>query len=391
MKSIEQYLEWYENQLLYDVLPFWIKHSVDNDHGGYLTCLTRQGDVYDTDKFIWLQARQVWTFAKLYNDYKNEARWLELALHGAHFLEKYGRDESGDWYFSLTRNGEPLVVPYNIFSDCFACMAFGQLYLSTQEERFREICLTTFHNIRKRQNNPKGRYSKDINDTRPLKGFSLPMIMANLCLEIEPILEPDILQQTLQSCEDIILNQFYREELGLIVEAIGVDGNLIDTMDGRLVNPGHAIEACWFLMDIGVREQDQSLIHKAVHISLQMLEYGWDKEYGGIFYFLDRKGYPMQQLEWDQKLWWVHLETLVAMSKGYLLTGNAKCLEWFHIIHEYSWSRFHDPECGEWFGYLKRDGTLLNSSKGGKWKGCFHVPRALWQCVRGFQEKETEN
>jgi N-acylglucosamine 2-epimerase len=35
-------------------------------------------------------------------------------------------------------------------------------------------------------------------------------------------------------------------------------------------------------------------------------------------------------------------------------------------------------EYGEWFGYLNRRAEVLLPLKGGKWKGCFHIPRALY-------------
>ena len=185
---------------------------------------------------------------------------------------------------------------------------------------------------------------------------------------------------TEESLNSILVLECYRPELGLIVEHLGTDGQLVDCFDGRLLNPGHAIEAMWFIMDLGKRLGRQDLIDKAVQIALNEAEYGWDKQYGGIFYFMDRLGRPCQQLEWDQKLWWVHIETLITMLKGYQLTGNAKCLEWFERVHEYVWSHFADPEHPEWFGYLNRRGEVLLPLKGGKWKGCFHVPRGLFQC-----------
>jgi len=90
------------------------------------------------------------------------------------------------------------------------------------------------------------------------------------------------------------------------------------------------------------------------------------------------------QLEWDQKLSWVHAEALVALAKGYAYTGDQRCLDWFTKIHDYTWSHFNDPEYGEWFGYLNRRGEVLTDLKGGKWKGCFHVPRALYQVWKTF-------
>ena len=182
------------------------------------------------------------------------------------------------------------------------------------------------------------------------------------------------------------MDVFYKPELGLIVEHLGTDGELVDCMDGRLLNPGHAIEAMWFIMDLGKRLGRPELIERAKNIALQEAEYGWDKQYGGIFCFMDRLGRPLQQLEWDQKLWWVHIETLITMIKGYRLTGDPRCLEWFERVHDYVWSHFADPEYPEWFGYLNRRGERLLSLKGGKWKGCFHVPRGLYQCWQVLDE-----
>lgn len=73
--------------------------------------------------------------------------------------------------------------------------------------------------------------------------------------------------------------------------------------------PDMQLKPMWFIMDLGKRLGRLDLIEKAKNTTLTMLDYGWDKEFGGIYYFMDRKGCPPQQLEWDQKLWWVHIET----------------------------------------------------------------------------------
>src|SRR5690606_37627499 len=378
--EFSQYADFYRGQLLENVLPFWTRNSRDDAKGGYFTCLDREGNVFDTDKFVWLQARQVWCFSMMYNQVEKREEWLHLAEHGAKFLMQNGRDEAGNWYFSLRRDGRPLIQPYNIFSDCFAAMAFAQLYKASGKAVYSEVALETFRNILRRQDNPKGIYSKVYPGTRPLQGFSLPMILSNLVLEMEDVLDRETVDTTIDRAIHTVMDVFYQPDLGLILENVSPEGKFDDSFDGRLVNPGHAIEGMWFMMDLAVRKGDKALARKAVDITLSTLEYGWDKEYDGIFYFLDVKGHPPQQLEWDQKLWWVHMETLISLLKGYWLTGDIRCWEWFEKIHEYSWKHFADPEYGEWYGYLNRRGEVLLPLKGGKWKGCFHVPRGLYQC-----------
>ncbi len=387
--SLSSYAASYKNELLDNILPFWLEHSKDNKNGGYFTCLDRRGNVYDTDKFMWLQGRGVWCFSFMYNQVAQKEEWLRMALHGAAFMEKHGRDAAGNWYFSLTAAGAPLIQPCNIFSDCFATMAFAALDKAQPNETWKNIALTTFENIIKRQHNWKGQYSKAFPGTRSLRNFSLPMILCNLSLELEHIVGAERVNSFIPTVLHEVMDVFYQPQMGLILENVFTDGSFSDSFEGRLLNPGHGIEAMWFVMDLGKRLNDKTLITKACNIMLDTLEYGWDKEYGGIYYFLDAKGYPPQQLEWDQKLWWVHVETLVALAKGFALTGDKRCESWFRIVHDYTWKHFKDPEYGEWFGYLNRRGEVLLPLKGGKWKGCFHVPRALyqvWQTLENLQQ-----
>ena len=381
----KKYSELYEDELLENVLPFWLKFSIDRECGGYFTCLDRMGKVFDTDKFIWLQARQVWMFAMLYNRVKKETAWLDTAVHGAEFLSAYGRDREGNWYFSLDRSGRPMIQPYNIFSDCFAAMAFSQLAVATGDEIHRRIARSTFENILRRRENPKGRYSKVVKGTRNLVNFALPMILCNLTLELESVLPEEKVEVTIDECLHLVLEFFYHEEHKLIFENVEADGSLSNSYDGRLINPGHGIEAMWFVMDIARRRSDQKLFEKATEIVLDILRFGWDEEYGGLFYFLDAEGHPPQQLEWDRKLWWVHLEALVALSTAIAQTGREDCHMWFERIHDYTWNHYPDPDFGEWFGYLDRKGEVFLDLKGGKWKGCFHVPRALLRCCEEWR------
>lgn len=379
MNELSKYAPLYKDELLQAIIPFWANRSIDREYGGYYTCLDREGHVFDTDKFIWLQGRQVWLFSMIYNRIEKKEAWLALARSGAEFMKKYGRDSHGDWYFSLTREGRPLVQPYNIFSDCFACMAFGELYKATGEAEHKQIALEALRGILRKKENPKGIYNKTCPGTRPMKSLGLSMILSNLLLVLEGILPTAEVDRLLRQIVEEIMTYFYKEEYGLMLENVAPDGSLIDSFEGRLINPGHVNEATWFLLDIARRFKDEPLAGKAVSILLHTISYGWDKEYGGIFYFKDRKGCPPQQLEWDQKLWWVHLETLISLAKGYKLTGNKLCKEWFAEIHDYTWAHFKDNEYPEWYGYLTRQGTPLFTLKGGKWKGCFHVPRALFE------------
>jgi len=368
----------YRTALLEDVIPFWEKHSPDREAGGYFTCLDRQGRVYDTDKFMWLQGRQVWMFSKLYNTIEKRTAWLALAQLGYDFMRRHGMDEEGNWYFSLERRGRPLVQPCNIFSDCFAAMAFSQYALASGNNEARNIARRTLDNILQRQSNPKGHFNKGFPGTRPLASLVLPMILCNLTLEMEWMLDAATVDRILDPAISVILDKCLDRKRLILHEAVKPDGAPADCFEGRMISPGHGIEATWFVMDIAARRGDKALVNRCIDIALSLLEFGWDSDHGGIFYFLDCENRPPERLDWDQKLWWVHGESLVAFAKGFALTGRQDCADAFEKVHAYTWKRFPDPQYGAWFGYLNRRGEVLIDAKGGKWKGCFHVPRALW-------------
>ena len=251
--DIFQYKEIYRSALLDNVMPFWTENSEDKIYGGFFTCLNTEGDVYDTDKFMWLQCRQIWTLSMLYNQVEKKQEWLDMAIRGAAFVKDNGRDAEGNWYFSLTQEGKPLTQPFNIFSDCFAAMAFAQLYKATNDKEYKDIALDTFKNILKRRENSKGIYNKLYPGTRPMQGFALPMILCNLVLEMEHILDPKLVEDTISQGLHTVMSVFYKPEFGLILENIALDGSFVDSFEGRVLNPGHAIESMWFVMDLATR------------------------------------------------------------------------------------------------------------------------------------------
>ena len=370
----------YLKELTQEVIPFWEKYSIDRENGGYFTCIDDQHKVFDTDKFVWLQARQVWTFATLFDRLEKKQTWFEIARSGSDFLEKFGHDGNYNWFFSLKRDGQPLMMPYNIFSYTFACMAMGKMHHITGEDKYKTAVDQTFKKITHRAAKPKDRWDKSYPDARPLKNLALPMILCNLYNELGDLVPEEEKEQRTHACVNEIFDLFWDEERGVILENISPKGSFSDTFDGRLINPGHGLEAMWFIMDLGVQLDRKDWIDRSVEMALSIVEKGWDKELEGIFYFMDAQGHPPQQLEWDQKLWWVHLEAMICFLKGYELSGSKACWYWFKKIHHYTWSHFRDSKRGgEWYGYLNRSGEVRLSLKGGKWKGCFHVPRALFK------------
>jgi len=172
-----------------------------------------------------------------------------------------------------------------------------------------------------------------------------------------------------------------------VMETVGPNGEFIDHFDGRILNPGHAIECAWFILhEAKHRNNDAELIKIGLTMLDWMWKHGWDEEYGGIFHFRDVKGFPVQEYWHDMKFWWPQCETIIATLLAYHLTGDEKYADWHHIIHDWTYKHFPDPQYGEWFGYLHRDGRISVPLKGNIWKGPFHIPRMRWYCCKLLEE-----
>jgi N-acylglucosamine 2-epimerase len=388
--AVKSIIEKYQQELVGSVIPFWENHCVDREHGGFLCCLDRDGDPYDTTKHLWMQWRIVYMFAALAETRfaaGRRERWLEIAKQGFRFLVDHGRDAEGAYYFALNREGEPIVAPYSTGSDFFAILGCTALFKATGAEECREAAIASLQNLLGRAGNPKGRWNKRLAASTKWREHGTCMATVNLGLVLGEELGLPGLDAQVDEAIDAILEPFWSEEHGVILENLGPDLTPdLASPEGRTVCPGHGLESAWFILQHAEQHDRPDRVEKICGIVKSILEQGWDREFGGIYYFTDLLGKPPPELTWDMKLWWVHCEALVALLTGYRLTRDAMLLEWFEKLDEWTWKHFPDPDHGEWFGYLNRRGEPTHMLKGGPWKTFFHLPRALLECIEQMEQ-----
>lgn len=376
--SLEAYGAPYLRALTDDVIPFWERHGPDRECGGFFSCLDRDGSVYDPAKYMWMQWRIVYQFAELCAKLKPRPAWRALAEDGFRFLTAHGRDPQGRCYFALNRRGEPAVAPYSPFSECFAAMGAAALYRVNGDPAAAAEARRAYAQYCAREARPKGEWTKELPGAPAFDSLAFHMMKANLQLVLRECLGDPAAAAEVPATVDAVLDGFWNTERRMLFENIRPGGGFdLETPAGRQLNPGHALEAMWFILAAGAQFGRRDWIARAADIALAELELGWDPEHGGIFYFLDAAGRPRPELEWSMKLWWVHCEALIACALAFHLTGRAEFAAWFERVHAWAWARFPDPECGEWYGYLDRSGTPTHRFKGGKWKTFFHLPRML--------------
>jgi len=385
-KTLQNYILTYKSGLLENILPFWMKHAIDLTDGGFTFCLDRDGTVIDTDKGVWQTGRFTWMLLTMYNEVEQREEWLKMGKHGINFLEKHCYAEDGKMYFVVNKRGDPVRMRRYVFSESFAAIAYAAYFRATGEERYREKAREAFDTFVTYNSTP-GLIPPKYSIHRNMRGMGGPMIGIVTAQELRKNLADESYSTHISTWIDEIRQYFLKKEFRAVMENVGQQGEFIDHFDGRTLNPGHAIEGAWFILNEAIhRNFDPELIKMGTTMLDWMWEIGWDKKYGGIYYFRDVKGLPVQEYWHDMKFWWPHNEAVIATLMAYQLTGDQKYATWHQQVHEWAFNHFFFSLFGEWYGYLHRDGRISVPLKGNIWKGSFHVPRMYLMAWKTCEE-----
>lgn len=367
-------------------VDFWLRNGMDAENGGVYTCLDRTGAIYSTDKSVWMQGRCGWIFAYLCHVYGPRDEWMSAAKSCLDFLEAHcvNRAASDRLYFTVTADGRPLRQRRYCFSEAFYAMANAEYYGLTGQKEYLDRARRAYKMIYRLNHggeDPAGLGAKTIASTRSGRALADPMIFLNVTSILRRC-DPDNAAEYdaySRECTGDIFKYHVKPELGCTLESVGPNGEFqSDFTAGRMVNPGHDIECSWFVMEEANRLGDKALHAKAVQMFDNAFNAGWDRQYGGLLYFLDCLGKPPEAYEHDMKLWWPHNEAAIASLMAYRDTGKSEYLTWFFRVMDYCRTCFADPEYPEWYGYLRRDGLPTQPAvKGSTFKGPFHLPRML--------------
>ncbi len=388
--TLTAYAERYRRDLVESVIPFWLTHSLDRQYGGYFTCLDRIGTPYDTRKYVWLQGRAVWMFSRLYNELEPRQEFLDAATLGVTFLRQNARDAQGRLYFSLSRDGQPYAFQRKPYAAVFYQMGLFEYARASGDQSCLDESVEVFWRILDWMAQPelldRPRFPVQVATSNLADLLTVGLMALDLARRFGDDRYHTVVRNTIAG-----IIRHYDPQRRLFVEQVAHDGrDLSELPEGRLFNPGHSIETAWILLHL--LELFPNATHQQIALDalLGSLERGWDEEFGGILYFMDLAGRPTLQLESTMKLWWPHAEAIYALVLAFTLTHDTRWLTWLERVDHYTYSHFVDQEHGEWFGYCDRRGDLALQSKGGNYKGFFHVPRALLFSVQAIEREARQ-
>lgn len=383
--EIKGYLEkWgnkYRDDLLTNILPFWLEKGIDKVNGGIYTCLDREGNLMDPTKSVWFQGRAGFIFAYAYNNIEKNPEYLKASKSCIDFIEKYCFDTDGRMYFEVTADGKPLRKRRYVFSECFATIAMAEYSKATGEKEYAEKALKLFKDILYFIDTPGLLEPKYLPEQKAI-GHSITMILINTAAIVRSVISDHVLDERIDTSIEMLKKYFLHPEYKALLEMVTPEGEVIDTINGRVINPGHCIETAWFLLEEAKhRGWDAGKGKEIKELALQILDWswdwGWDEQYGGIINFRDCKGFPAQDYSQDMKFWWPQTEGIIAALYAYEATSDPKYLDMHEKVNEWAYDHLPDDEYPEWFGYLHRDGTVAQTAKGNIFKGPFHIPRML--------------
>ena len=358
-----------------------MRYGLDRINGGVYTCVDRDGTLIDSTKSVWFQGRFGFISAFAYNNIEANEEWLNASKSCIDFIEQHCFDTDGRMYFEVTAEGKPIRKRRYVFSECFAAIAMSEYSIASGDKSYAHKALELFKSILHFINTDgilEPKYCEGVE----MRGHSITMILINTASRIREAIPANELDAQIDLSIEGLQRYFVHPEFEALLETVGPNGEFIDNIIGRTINPGHCIETAWFLFEEAkYRNWDPKLTKMAVTILEWSWKWGWDKEYGGIINFRDCKGLPVQDYSQDMKFWWPQTEAIIATLYAYEATKDERFLEMHKQISDWTYAHFPDLEHGEWYGYLHRDGTVAQPAKGNIFKGPFHIPRMM---IKGY-------
>ncbi len=388
--TLQSYAAKYRRNLEESVIPFWLKHSLDWQHDGQFTCLDRDGTLWDTKKYLWLQGRAAWMFARLYNEWERRPEYLEAARRVVDFIRQHAFDERGRVWFSVTREGRPFAFQRKPYGAVFCMMGLLEYARATGDADCHRQAVALFWRIEEWLRQPELIDRPPLSGQAPVSNLANQMVMACMALELARVDPDPRYRQMIRDGIDGVLRHRSAEH-GVLLETVALDGSSLRAWpEGRLFSPGHSIEVAWFLLHMLEYFPDATTQRVALDILDRSLQTGWDQQYGGLYYLRDIEGKPTLPLEHNMKLWWPVTEAIYALVLAHGLNPEDRWVRWLEQVDAYAFDHFVDKEQGEWFGYCDRRGELTSSCKGNNYKGFFHVPRALMLSVQRIEQTLKE-
>jgi len=398
--------------LSYKTIPFWLEKSIDEQYGGYFTCISENGKVNkDANKMIITQTRMLWGFSAL-KDFV-PVKYTELleyaARQGYDFIIKYFWDkQNGGFRWETNREGVSVDDGKLIYAQSFAIYTLSEYFLNYHDSAALEYAEKTFDLLQiYAADTLYGGYFENLENDWTIssggiyagdrKSLDIHMHLMEAFTVLYQASQKEIHRRKLKEVIGVIISHMINKECGYGLNQFDVsfkslpainiyrtwnadrESNEIISEPADTTSYGHNVELSWLLRRtcevLGESNSEtEEIIKKLLEHSLL---YGYDYEFGGVY----RDGIGNMPALVKDKEWWQNFESLVGYLNGYINLNDKKYLEAFYLTWEFIKKHFIIDEFGESRQLLSRTGTPVISGIGNAWKGIYHTGRAMAECI----------
>ena len=382
--SLEDLKEDYRQRLFNRYLPFWDKGGYDEERGGFMCILNDDGTVADDEKYLGYQGCGLWVYSFLYNNFRHEPRYLEIAGKTRDFMVKYMKAEKGTWYERVNRDGSVKEgVSDNIYGWIYTVNGLAEYYKATeQEDDLKMIYETIWASLRvyDSYNYTGSRNWGGLSEDMSFVGFreqGHSMVLIRLLTQLLNTIKNRKLEDVQEEHVDNVMNKFYNSQLHITNEYLLHDYTRVPGYEDYMYT-GQSIETLWTIMFEALRKKDQELFISTIRLIRRYLEISWDYVFEGFgdghFYVFDGPDRTREKL-YGVKSMWSHCEVLIALLHVIEYSPVQWAKEWYERVHRYTMKNF-DTDYGVWKQEVDRFGNDTKR-EGVSLKDNFHQPRYL--------------
>ncbi len=336
--TLEELRDDYSNRIFDQYLPFWEKGGYDRELGGFMCELDDKGNVVKDEKYIWYQARGIWVYSFLYNNFGKEKRFLEIAEKSRNFMVKNMYLGEGKWRESVDRQGNPVAstvsqgTSSDIYGSLFSSAGLIELYKAAGNRNDLDLALDSLRTSVNTYESPdyEGIIVPGI-DQKGLRTIGHSFMFVWNLTGLLDFYRDQQLEELQNEHINHIINDFWNPQYGINNENLFHDYTRIPGLES-VMYAGHYLETLWMVLNEALRRQDRNLFNTVKSRIRRLIEMSWDYVFEGMGtedYFVFSSDGKCQGPEFDLKVMWAHTELLVATMMVLEHTGEAWAKEWY--------------------------------------------------------------
>lgn len=378
--------------LVWNILPYWMNNTIDNEHGGFVGRIDGHEHLHEkAGKGSVLNARILWIFSAAYLSFKNPEYLINADRAFSYLSNQFIDKEHGGVFWMLDYKGNPIETKKQIYAQAFVIYGFSAYYNVTKNKKALEVAIALFHLIEKHafDNEENGyfeAYDEQWNllddlrlsekDANEKKTMNTHLHILEAYTSLYEIWKDEFLRKQLKNLIQLFIDRFVTEDFRL---CLFFDEHWHSKSNE--ISFGHDIEGSWLLQESAEILGDNGLIANTKKLSVSMANAVMHK---GI----DQDGGLMNEANSDgitdtDKHWWPQAEAIVGFVNAWKNSSDSNYLQSANKVWEFTKNNMIDDENGEWWFRVNKMGQpYLQEDKVGPWKCPYHNGRACLEILK---------